>query len=122
MASKRLRTYQLSLLGRDTEELYVRDAKPTIAEVTSVTRSDTAVQALAENPNRMGAIFYNDTSATCAIKFGSNVSASDLTRKLAAGATWELPQPVYTGLITVGWAASGSDKLFVTELSESETL
>lgn len=119
---KRVRTYKLTLLGVPTEELYIRDVKPTSSTVTPVTRTLGTVTLAAENMNRMALYLYNDTAAACYVKLGSGASNTDFTYKLTVGSFWVLPQPTYTGIVTGYWVSGGTANVFVTELYESPTL
>ena len=88
----------------------------TTAVVTSVAASVSSVTLLAANTGRRGGTFYNDSSATLYLKFGASASSTDFTVPLIAGAYYEMPWPVYTGLVAGVWAsATGAAR--VTELS-----
>lgn len=85
------------------------------ADTSSVTASVTTVTLLLSYTDRKGAIFWNDSTSTAYIKFGAGASTTDFTWKIASQSGYELPTPVYIGLITAVWdAANGT--MFITEL------
>ena len=93
-----------------------RTAPATTATLANVSSSATNVTVVAANANRLGLLLYNDSSAVLYLKFGATASASSFTVALAAGAYWEMPQPVYVGIVDGIWAsANGAAR--VTELT-----
>lgn len=93
-------------------------AQPTTAVVTAVSQSATTVTLLAANANRRGAFIFNDaTNRLLLVKLGSGASVTDFSVKMLPGSVFELPIPVYTGLVTGIWSGSGSGTAQVTELS-----
>lgn len=81
----------------------------TLANVSSATSSATC---LASNSARKMAVVYNDSTEILYLKFGSSASSTSFTYFLPAGATWEMPMPVYTGAITCIWAdANGAARV-----------
>ena len=84
----------------------------TTASVTSVAGSITAVTLLNSNTNRDQAIIVNDSSSILYVKYGTAATSALYTYKLVANATLELPQPIYTGIITGIWAtATGAARI-----------
>ncbi len=84
--------------------------------VTSVNASATSVVLLASNASRKGATFYNDSAAILYLAFAATASAAAYTVQMVANAYFELPWPVYTGVISGIWvSATGAVK--ITELS-----
>ena len=88
----------------------------TALPVVVVPGSTTARVALAENHTRSGVVFYNDSTATCFIKYGLVPSSTSYTYKVFPNGTLEIDNNVgYTGIITcVCDAANGN--LYVTEM------
>jgi hypothetical protein len=86
------------------------------ATLSNVAASATSVTVLALNASRESAIFYNDSTSACYLKFGSTASTS-FTYKLRAAETLIVDGiPVYTGIVTGIWdSATGSMR--VTELT-----
>lgn len=85
------------------------------ASLSNVSGSASNVQLLASNASRKGASFFNDSTATLYIKFGTTASASSFTTKLLPNQYYEMPFPVYTGEIDGIWdSANGAVR--ITEL------
>lgn len=99
-------------------DIEVLAPKAATAAVTRVPSSASNVaNALAANPNRLGATIYNESTAICYVKFGAVAATNDYTVQIAAGGYFELPPaPIYTGRIDLIWsAANGAAQ--ITELS-----
>lgn len=80
----------------------------------SVTTSSTTL--LSSNTSRKQATFYNDGGGTVYLKFGSTASTTSFTIRLQDNDYYELPYPIYNGIITA-ISASGSRTIRVTELT-----
>jgi hypothetical protein len=95
----------------------VQDSPATIgaATLSNVASSATTVTLLASNAARKMATFFNDSTAILYLKFGATASAASYTVQLAPGGYYELPRPVYTGVIDGIWAAANGF-CHVTEL------
>lgn len=86
------------------------------AVLTSVSASATTVTVLAANTARRGAYVFNDSTAVLYLKLGATASTTSHTVQVPAYGLYELPLPVYTGVIDGLWAtATGSAR--VTEVS-----
>ena len=85
------------------------------ATVTSVAGSATSVQLLAANGNRKGALFVNDSTSDCYLKYGTTASSSSYTVKIAAGAFYNMPTPTFTGIIECIWD-SAAGNMVITEM------
>lgn len=84
----------------------VRSSLATSAH-TAVGASVTSVSLLAANSNRESATFYNDSaSAYCYLKLGATASTTSFTYKMAPGAYYELPMPVWAGAVDGIWDAA----------------
>lgn len=89
-----------------------QEDRPSAATVTSISSSASSVQILASNGSRIMAIFFNDSSATLFLKFGSTASSTSFTVKILAGGYFECPFPCYTGRIDGIWeSANGSVRI-----------
>lgn len=86
------------------------------ATVNRVSSSTSNTTLLASNTSRRMATFYNDSTANCYLKFGATASVSSFTIKVAAGGYYELPLPIYTGIIDGIWD-SVNGGMQVTEIS-----
>lgn len=85
--------------------------------LTNVSASATSVTLLAANSNRLGAIVYNDSSASMYLKYGTTASSTSFTDFVPPGARWAMPTgELYTGRIDAIWSsATGTAR--VTELT-----
>jgi hypothetical protein len=90
---------------------------PTVASptVTQVASSASNVTLKASNGSRKGLLIFNDSTAILRVKFGATASATSYTVQIAAGGYYEMPQPVYTGIVDGIWAAANGNA-YVTEL------
>ena len=86
---------------------------PTLSNVADAATSQTLLSA---NSGRKGAIVYNDSSEFLYLKYGGTASATSFTAKIAPSGYWEMPQPIYTGVIDGIWSADASGAARVTEL------
>ena len=101
-------------LARNLHVVNVADA----AAVTSVASQDTNITLLAANANRIGATFFNTDTGPLYLKFGATATATtSFTVKLLEGEYYELPQPVYRGIIDGIWTSSSTGACNITELT-----
>jgi hypothetical protein len=90
-------------------------AQPANSAVTSVPSNLASVTLLAANANRKGAMITNDGTGNLYVKLGAVASVTSFTAKLIAGAYYEVPSPVYTGVIDGIWdVAVGSARVTET--------
>lgn len=76
------------------------------ATLSNVSGSVTSVTVLALNANRQMATVVNDSTSTLYLKFGSTASTTSYTVAIAGSGYYELPSPVYTGILTGIWVAA----------------
>lgn len=92
---------------------------PTLAStsvVSSVAGSASNVSLLSSNSGRLGASFFNDSSATLYLKLGTTASTSSHTVQIVSKAFYEVPVPVYRGEIDGIWdSATGAVR--ITEIT-----
>jgi len=74
--------------------------------LTNVSSSTSNVTLVAANTARLGLIIYNDSNQTLTIKYGVTASATSMTLKLQADGYWEMPEPIYTGIISGLWSTA----------------
>lgn len=86
------------------------------ATLTNVNDSAASVTLIASNAARVGAIVFNDSDQALFLKYGATASTTSFTYKILAGGTWEMPQPVFTGVVDGIWAADSTGAARVTEL------
>lgn len=100
-----------------TNEILANTLRAENAALSSVNDSDTSVTLLAENPNRLGVIIFNDSTEKLYVKYGLTASLTSFTTIVGVGAIWEMPRPVYVGRIDGIWAANSTGAARITELS-----
>ena len=77
-----------------------------VTSVASVTTPAAAATLALADPDRVGHILFNASTAVLYVKYGEDASATDYTFKIAAGQGYESPAaPIYRGLITGIWAS-----------------
>lgn len=82
--------------------------------VTSVTSSAASVTIAAENQNRRGITFYNDSSAILYLKLGADASTTSYTCRIPSLGYFETPYG-YSGVVSGVWA-SANGSVMVTEI------
>ena len=85
------------------------------ATLSNVADSASSVTLLASNANRRGASFFNDSTETLYLKHGATASTTSFTVRLDPYDFYELPNPVYTGIVDGIWGANGSGSARMTE-------
>lgn len=92
-------------------------SQPATGTVTNFAAAVTNATLKASNAARKGLLIYNNsTAATMFVKFAATATTADFTTKVPPGGYYELPQPVYTGIVDCIWdIASGSAQ--VTEMT-----
>ena len=94
----------------------VTQSKSSTGTLTSVNAANTSTTLLASNANRLGAIFYNDSSNKLYLGLTSSaVSTSSYTVQLMPNSYWEMPID-YTGQINGIWNGTNG-AVRVTELT-----
>lgn len=94
----------------------IREVNPSTSSVTSVAGSASSVTLLASNSNRRAATFYNDSTSRCFLKMGATASSTSFTVRMDSQSYYEIPAPVYTGVIDGIWnSAVGSMR--ITEIT-----
>lgn len=95
---------------------YLAPAKASTATLTNVPSSASNVTVVAANANRLGVLIVNDSTATLYLKFGATATTSSFSVKMEPGSYWEMPEPLYVGIIDGIWSsADGAAR--VTELT-----
>lgn len=87
-----------------------------IATLSNVASSASSVTLKAANAARRGLAIFNDSEAVLYVKFGATASASSFTVKIAADGFYEMPQPIYQGVVDGIWASANGNAR-VTELT-----
>lgn len=85
---------------------------PQSATPTNVAASASSVTLFSATGQARGRTVYNDSTAVLYLKLGSSASSTSYTVQLGAGAYYEFPQPVYSGVVAGVWAsATGSARV-----------
>jgi len=82
---------------------------PSTATPTTVASSITVQTLLAAKATRIGAIIFNNSTATLYVKLGSAASLSSWSFRMDPGAYWEMPRGYYSGIITGIWSAANGE-------------
>lgn len=91
--------------------------KSSTATLSNVAASASSVTVLASNANRKKAIFLNDSTSVCRLKFGATASSTSYTIYMSRGDTYIEEGPtVYTGICDAIWD-SATGNMRVTELT-----
>lgn len=89
-----------------------------LSTLANVASSATSVTLQAANPKRRGWLVFNDSTAILYVKFGATASATSYVVQIAAGGYYEMPNPIYTGVIDGIWASANGNAR-VTELTQA---
>lgn len=79
--------------------LVVANRGNSTATLSNVTEATSSTQLAAAATGRRGFAVFNDTANVLILKFGTAASATSFTLKIAAGAYWEMSDPLYTGAV-----------------------
>lgn len=93
-------------------------SRSSTATLSNVASSASNVTLLAANPKRIGATLFNDSTQVVYVKFGATASNTSYTVQIASNGYYEVPAPVYTGIIDGIWASANGNAR-VTELTSS---
>jgi hypothetical protein len=88
--------------------------------LSNVSGSASSVTILAANTSRKMAMITNDSTnnnAVLYLKYGSAASTTSYTVQIPSGSYYELPLPIYTGILTGLWSTNTSATARVTELT-----
>ena len=93
-------------------------AKPfsPVGSPQSVAYSATSVSLFGNTPASVFRSVYNDATVPCYVLFNGTPASNTLfTVKLAAGAFFQVPLPLYTQQVNIIWDAAGSGAARTTE-------
>jgi len=101
-----------------TAPVTVTDAQASSATtVRHASISTTVTTISADNTERRGLIIFNEGSKEAFIKFGATATVTDYAFQVTFnGGYWEMPSPIYTGIVTAVTAASTT----ILQVTESE--
>lgn len=96
-------------LASDQGNVPIATGVLTSETLSNVANSLTNVTLLAASSSRRACKIYNDGSTgNLLVKHGATASVTSFTVKIAPGGFYEMPQPVYTGIIDGIWDGAGS--------------
>lgn len=100
-------------LARNLHIVSVCDA----AAISSVNSTDSSTTLIAAEANRIGLTVYNTDTGPLYLKYGATATTSSFTVKIPADGYWEMPNPVYRGIIDGIWTTSGAGAAVITQLT-----
>lgn len=71
----------------------------------------------AANAARLGLLIFNDTDGALFLKYGATAATSSFTVKIAAGGYWEMPSPLWAGIVDGIGTGGTTGATRVTELT-----
>jgi len=76
------------------------------AVCTNVASSASTGTLLAASSRRKQVTLFNDSTEVLYLKYGATASTTSFSYFIAPGQTWEMPKPIYPGIIDGIWAAA----------------
>lgn len=111
-------SYYVTLVSESGENVQIGTitdvATATITTVDSVSSASTTLKA--SNADRKALYITNTDANALYVKFGATASSSSFTVTIPSNGYYEMPQPIYTGVVDGIWAANGSGIAAITEL------
>ncbi len=101
----------------DTGQTRVARTTCNTATLTNQTDQATNVTLAAANAARKGLLAHNDSPSILYLKYGATATTSSYTVKIAADGYWEMPEPIYVGIIDGIWSADSTGSVRLTELT-----
>ena len=92
-------------------------ATPATATLANVASSATNVTLQAASTSRRGLIIVNDADVAVCVKFGATATATSYTVKIAAAGYYEMPVPIYQGIVDAIWVSAPTGAARVTQLT-----
>lgn len=90
---------------------------PSTGTASRVGDSASSVTLLAANVDRIGASFYNESTAILYLKCGPTASATSYTVQIGSGGFFALDPGDYTGVIDGIWASDAGGNVQITEFT-----
>lgn len=87
------------------------------AEVSSVAASADNQTLAAADSSRRGLMVFNDSDKDLYVKYGATASTASFSVRIAAGGYWEMPQPIFLGIIDCVWATGPTGSARITKLT-----
>lgn len=96
--------------------LYIQPQQAATTTLSNVADSATSVTLSANNPVRTGWYCYNDSTEPLFVKFGATAARGSFTTVIQCGSYYEMPNPIYTGVIDGIWLSSVGGFARITEI------
>jgi hypothetical protein len=96
---------------------YVLPLPAAAATLSNVAASESSVTLKAANTSRRGLLIHNDADKYLLLKYGAVASSTSFTVKIAAGGYFEMPLPIYQGVVDAIWEVSPTGSARITELT-----
>ena len=94
----------------------ITETRPSASTLTAIIGTNVNITLLAANTNRRGAYFYNEGTAACYVKLGTTATIGSFTVQMLGTSFYELPTPVYSGIIDGIWTAN-TGTMHITEIT-----
>lgn len=95
--------------------VYAIDSSPTSAGVNAITSTIGTVTLAAANVSRVGLSIYNQSTKPLFMKLGASATTANYTLMMVGSGYYELPRPVYNGIITGLWNSANGFALVSEE-------
>ena len=94
----------------------ITETRPAISTLTNIVGTNVNITLLAANTSRRAAYFFNEGTAVCSVKLGTTATAGSFTVQMVGTSLYELPTPVYSGIVDGIWTVS-TGTMHVTEIT-----
>lgn len=95
---------------------WIREQTVTSAVPLTLTSSTTSATLAAGNGARRGMLLNNTDEYDVYINYDDPASLTAFAVRIPSGGYWEMPKPIYVGLVSAIWAGDGSGSLIGVEL------
>lgn len=87
------------------------------ATLSNVADTGASTTLLAANASRRMVLIFNDSTVSLMVKYGATASATSFTVLIPTQGYWEMPSPIYIGVIDGIWASDAAGSARITELA-----
>lgn len=87
------------------------------AALTNINDSAANQTLVAANTSRRGLLAFNDSTVGLYLKYGATATITSFTVLIPAGGYWEMPSPIYQGIVDGIWASDAAGAVRLTELT-----
>jgi hypothetical protein len=86
------------------------------AALSTVASQTSSIQLAAVNEARRGLFIFNTDANPLFVKYGTTAATNSFTVKIPNDGYWEMPAPIYHGVLHGIWSGDGTGSAFITEL------